>query len=543
MLKSFILAAASFGLASAVTCDDLASSLTFDGVDVTVASSTYHTAGETIPIQGGQSVCYANAYPEIDMCRVAFTVATSETSHNYAEVWLPSGNNPWNGRFMATRNGGLAGCIEYDDMAYMSSLGFATVGDNGGHNSSTTDGTVFLDNEEAIIDYSYRSRHLAVVAAKQIVAQYYNQEAAYSYYVGCSTGGRQGLQSAQMFPEDFDGIMAGSSTSDFNHLSDWTSRFLLITGFGEDDRSMSVNQWAYVHEQVLNQCDEPLDGVADGIIEDPTICQFDASVLLCGTSSDSRCLTSTQVQAVWDVYSELYDQQGNLLFPSLSLGAELVASQQGLFTGSVVGNAYGWISSAIMNDTNWDARSLNQAVYTLGDELDVAHGNVSTWNGDLSAFRDAGGKLMMYHGMADPNVAGENSQRYYLHVASTMGASNDQLDEFFRFYRISGGGHCSSGGAGAWEFGQIAAARAGLHNSIDDLVAWTENGNAPDVITGTKFVNDDPAQGVAFERSHCRFPYRTTYDGSGDADLASSWTCEYIDNWQDCGVGAIPRLC
>lgn len=146
--------------------------------------------------------------------------------------------------------------------------------------------------------------------------------------------------------------------------------------------------------------------------------------------------------------------------------------------------------------------------------------------------------------MADPNIAGENSQRYYLHVAKTMGASDEQLDDFFRFYRISGNGHCSSGGEGAWEFGQIAAARNGKFSAVQQLVDWTEQGIAPDTITGTKFHNDDPSQGVAFERSHCRFPYRTTYKGNGlDPNVTTSWTCEKINNWQECGPGALPRLC
>lgn len=542
LTKSFVLAAASVGLASAASCDDL-NSLISNDVDASIVSCTQISSGDTVSIQGGQSVCAQSAYPEIDLARVVLTIATSPTSHNYVEVWLPSKNNAWNGRLMASRNGGLAGCIEYDDMAYLSSLGFATVGDNGGHNSSTPDGSAFLNNNEAVIDFSYRSRHVAVVAAKQVIKQYYGQAASYSYYVGCSTGGRQGLKSAQDFPDDFDGIMAGSSASDFDHLSDWTSRFLLLTGFGEDDRALSVDQWAFVNQEVLAQCDEPLDGVADGIIEDPTICDFNATVLSCSASTDPRCLTSTQVQTVNDVYSELYDQSGNLLYPSLSLGAELEASQQGLFTGSIIGNARNWIANAIWNNSDWDARTLSQTEYTKADETDILHGNVSAWNGDLSAFREKGGKLMMYHGMADPNIAGENSQRYYLHVASTMNASNDELDNFFRFYRISGNGHCSAGGAGAWEFGQLPAARNGRHNAIYDLMAWTENGTAPEFITGTKFINDDPEQGVAFERNHCRFPYRTTYDGQGNPNDTASWGCEFIDNWQECGPGALPRLC
>lgn len=132
MLKSLFLTAASFGLAAAITCDEFAASLTFEDVDASVASCSYHTAGETIKITGEQSVCFSELETEIDMCRVVLNIATSPTSHNYMEVWLPSGNSPWNGRLMGTYNGGLAGCVEYKDVKYMSSKGFAVMGDNGG---------------------------------------------------------------------------------------------------------------------------------------------------------------------------------------------------------------------------------------------------------------------------------------------------------------------------------------------------------------------------------------------------------------------------
>lgn len=220
-------------------------------------------------------------------------------------------------------------------MAYTSSLGFAVVGDNAGRNQTSYDGVGFWNDNDAVVDWNYRSRHAAVVAGKQVVEQYYGAAHTYAYFLGCSTGGRQGLKSAQEFPEDFDGIIAGSAASDLNHLIDWQGRFYLLTGFGTDDRAMSTEQWDYVHDEVLVQCDEALDGVADGIIEDSSICDFNATVLLCGVSTDSRCLTDVQVTAVDNVYSQLYDQEGNLIFPRLSPGTEADAAADGTLTGSV----------------------------------------------------------------------------------------------------------------------------------------------------------------------------------------------------------------
>ena len=205
----------------AVACAHVCSSLAISDLTVTVNSCNYYSGGSNFTIEGGQSVCASTATAEVDLCRVALSVATSNTSENYMEVWMPT---LWNGRFLATDNKGLAGCVGYSDMAYTSSLGFAVVGDNAGHNATSYDGTAFLNNNEAVLDWVYRSRHAAVVAGKQVVEHHYGRSHSYSYYLGCSTGGRQGLKSAQSYPEDFDGIIAGSPASDVNHLFDWEGR-------------------------------------------------------------------------------------------------------------------------------------------------------------------------------------------------------------------------------------------------------------------------------------------------------------------------------
>ena len=309
-----------------------------------------------------------------------------------------------------------------------------------------------------------------------------------------------------------------------------------------DPRFLTYDQWALVHAEVLVQCDEALDGVADGIVEDPTLCDFNADALVCAADGDSNCLTSRQVSTVYNIFSQLYDSTGLLLFPRLSPGAERQAASFGVITGSFQATFVDWFRYAVYNNASWDPLSLSGADYTEADALDDYHGNVSSFNGDLSGFRDVGAKLLMYHGMADPVVPGEQSQRYYLHVADEMGLGDGDLDEFLRYFRISGGSHCSSGGEGAWAFGQSGPTKDATDSVIDKIVAWVEQGVAPETLNGTKWNNDDPTQGVAFERAHCRFPYRTTYQ-SGNPNVTSSWSCEYIDNWQECGPGSTPRLC
>ncbi|KAK6397684.1 hypothetical protein LTR65_004932 [Meristemomyces frigidus] len=467
------------------------------------------------------------------------------------EVWLPNDNTTaWNGRTMSTDNGGINGCVAYDDMAYVTGMGFAAFGDNSGRNASAYDASGFYENNEVVLDWAYRARHESVIAGKDIVKQFYGEEQSYAYYIGCSAGGAQGLHSAQYFPDDFDGIIAGSAASDFNHLQDWSARFVQLTGNTTDPRFLTEDQWIFVQSYIFAQCDEALDGVDDGIIEDPTICEFDASVIpVCnGTSTDS-CLTSDQITTVYEIFTELYSSTGELLYPALFYGAQVDAFRLGQLSGGVQGIAHDWFLYGVENNTDFDITTLDQSDYAYADSLDEYHGNVSGFSGDLSAFKDAGKKLLMYHGMTDPLVSAGNSQRYYLKVASTLGITdNTEMDDFMRFFRISGMAHCGVGsisGAGAWMFGQNALADIPgvVDNIVTNLVNWVENDDAPETITGTKFWYDEEDLGVEFTRSHCRFPYRTTYDGTGDSTLPSSWGCTYIDDWQTCAVGAHPRLC
>ena len=541
------IASVSASVLSDTYCSNLCSTLSFGNLGVTPYSCQAYSAGDAIPVAGGQTTvgCAAGAKTSVDICRVTLSIATSGSSSNYVEVWLPNGNTTaWNGRTMNTDNGGANGCVHYVDMQYVSGLGFAAIGDNGGHNSSSFDGTWMYQNNEAILDWVYRSRHESVVAGKEIVSQFYGESADYSYYIGCSTGGQQGLHSAQHHPDDFDGIIAGSSAADFNHLQAWSARFIQLTGIAGSATFLTSAQWITVQSAIFAQCDEALDGVADGILEDPTICKFDASVLTEATYN----LTATQVQTVRDVFSELYNTEGQLLYPALLLGSQVDAFRLGQLSGNIQGIAQNFYGDGVHNDSSFDITTLGQADYALADSQDELHGYVSAFNGDLSAFQATGHKLLMYHGMADPLVAGSNSQRYYLKVAKTMGLGNTQLDDFMRLFRISGMAHCGVGGisgAGAWMFGQnLAADPTGIaDNIVDRLVDWVENDNAPETLTGTKFWYDTPSYGVELQRAHCRFPYRTTYNGAGDANLPGSWSCAFIDDWQTCGIDALPRLC
>ena len=515
---------------------------TFNGWDVTPLTCTQRSANTAYDTPSGQSSvsCATSFTPTVDLCQVTLNIKTSGTAETYAEVWLPNGNaTEWNGRSMNTDNGGLNGCIHYVDMTYVTGLGFAAIGDNAGHNGSSFDGTWTMNNNEAIIDWSYRARHAAVEIGKETIDQFYGKPADKSYYIGCSAGGAQGVQSAEKYPEDFDGIISGAAANDFNHLQGWSAHFLTLTGAVGTETFLTAADWTTVQTYVLEQCDEAIDGVADGILEDPTQCKFDETKIpVCSDSVTSSCLTSKQVETVKKVFEPLFDANGALIYPALFPGSQVDAFKLGLLSGTPQGIARDWFRGAVYNSSSFDIATIDAEDIALAQSQDALHGNPSAFSAKLAGFRDAGKKLLMYHGMADPMTSGANAQRYYLKAAKELGASNDELDNFFRLFRISGMAHCGVGGisgAGAWQFGQNGAASSASNNIVSNLVDWVENNKAPDTLRGTKFWYDTPSYGVMFERDHCRFPYRTTFKG-GDLDSTKpeNWTCEKIENWTQC---------
>ncbi len=177
-------------------------------------------------------------------------VVTSNQSEITLEAWLPTN---WTGRFLSTGNGGISGCIQYEDLAYAASMGFATVGANNGHNG--TSGIAFYQNEDVVADFVYRSVHTGVVVGKQVSETYYGAAHNKSYYRGCSTGGRQGLKSIQDVPADFDGVVAGAPAIAFNNLSSWSGHFFTILGNSSSTNFVPTSLWTVIHQEILNQCD------------------------------------------------------------------------------------------------------------------------------------------------------------------------------------------------------------------------------------------------------------------------------------------------
>lgn len=367
--------------------------------------------------------------------------------------------------------------------------------------------------------------HTGVVVGKKISKGFYGKKHNKSYYLGCSTGGRQGFKAAQDYPADFDGIVAGAPAIAFNNLTSWSGHFYTTNGPPGSATFVTQPQWLTVHADVLKQCDT-LDGYKDGIIEDPLLCKYDPSGLLCppGTTNSTTCLSATQVQTVKRVYQPLLNGKGNLVYPRLQPGAEVLASAI-LFNGAPFPYSTDWFQFAVYNNPSWDITKLNTTDYDNAARINP--GNIQTFKGDLSAIKKRGTKVLHWHGQMDAIISSENSPRYYEHVSRTMKLSPSQLDEFYRYFLVSGTGHCS-GGDGASAIGQQTGSVNSLspkENVLMAIVDWVEKGQAPETIIGTRWVNNTQSLGVDYQRAHCKYPKRNQYKGRGDPKAIDSWEC------------------
>ncbi|KAF8510909.1 tannase and feruloyl esterase [Gautieria morchelliformis] len=447
--------------------------------NTTILAATHVAAGTNVTTPGS---CQSIAFSTVAVCRVQAVVNTTATSAVHFEAWLP---DVWFGRFLGLGNGGLGGCIDYVNLDYGTTLHFASVGSDNGHDGS--DGHQFLNSPEIINDFAFRAVHVEAVLGKQIVDAYYGTPHRKSYYLGCSTGGRQGTQAALLFPEDFDGIVGGSPATDFNSLSGQQAILGRFVGAPSHttDAFIPATLWPVISKEILRQCDG-LDGLMDGIITDPDQCTFRPEALLCSasTKNTSECATAPQVAALRNIYQPIFGTQGQLLYTRYDPAAESAGNFINMFSGDIFSIAKNWFAFAIFNDTAHSFDNFGVADIELANAINP--GGITTFNGDLSAFMKRGGKFLTYHGRQDQLISSDNSLRYYNHISSTLSLPN--LDDFYRLFLIPGMDHCS-GGPGAWAFGQGGSAsnvvNATSHNILLAMVDWVEKGEAPDEMIGS----------------------------------------------------------
>ncbi|RDW81449.1 putative feruloyl esterase [Aspergillus mulundensis] len=496
-------------------CESFADEIDTPNVKVNIVS---YVSGSTNLTLDNVATCDQSVAVSSDVCRVAMAVTTSNASEITLEAWFP---RDYAGRFISTGNGGLGGCIQYSDLSYTSGLGFATVGANNGHNG--TSGEPFYKAPEVLEDFVYRSVHTGIVVGKQLTDLFYDEGYDKSYYLGCSTGGRQGFKLAQDFPGELDGIVAGAPAINFVGLLSWSAHFYPITGPVGSATYLSLDEWDLVHEEVLRQCDG-LDGAEDGIIEDTDLCHPNATTLLCspGEASDS-CLTAAQVNTVHEIYAPLLSSNGTLIYPRMQPGGEQYAAPA-MYNGQPFPYSKDWWRYVVYSDPNWNATK-----WTVKDAeaaLRQNPYNIQTWNADLSPLRDAGSKLLTYHGLQDQLISSDDSKLYYHRLLETMGATSSQLDEFYRFFQISGMAHCQSGD-GAYGIGNRAVSDYSTDpedNVLMAMVRWVEEGVPPETIRGAKF-SDGVGSEIEYYRKHCRYPRRNVYKGPGNYTDENAWEC------------------
>ena len=514
--------------------------------DTMITSATDNTTGVFTP-PGSTPITGLPAF-----CRVTASLIPTSDSNIKIEVWLPE--TTWNGRFLGTGGGGFQGVITYGELASGIQNGFAATNSDLGTGSSGcsplycgSDGnmgnplaTAFGDppnpstglfgHPERIKDFGYRAIHLMTVRGKEIANAFYGRNANKAYFAGCSTGGQNALMEAQRFPNDYNGILAGAAAFNRTHLhmaglASWqdthasASRFIL------------PGQMSLINKAVLAQCVGRDGGAStDQFLTDPRDCQFDPKALLCGTGGNvpPACLTADQVTTIQKYYAGTIDpvtgqvinpgsERGNETDNLFALGLEFQENLpepafDGLFYW-VFGAGFGQPGSAV-NFANFDFHS---DVVTVDNQLATVLNAVSS---DLSVFRDHGGKLLMYHGWADPLIPSQSSINYFNALVSAENSDLQQASfgpgdaglgetqKYARLFMVPGMYHCS-GGPGPNVF-----------DALTPLVTWVESGVAPETIVAT---TTPPA--VQMTRPLCVYPKVARYSGSGSPSIAANFTC------------------
>jgi feruloyl esterase len=284
--------------------------------------------------------------------------------------------------------------------------------------------------------------------------------------------------------------------------------------------SLTQLQWSTVQEEVLRQCDG-IDGALDGLIEDPDLCQPILETLICTPGANSStCITGIQANSVRQVLSPFYGPNGTLYYPRMNPGVE--ASSFSLYYNGIAPlYPSQWYQDVVLSNPNW-----NYTTWTLEDAATALAQNpfdIETYDANLTDFQNAGGRILHYHGMQDPLISSESSKLYYRKVAEEMNLAPSQLDEFYRFFTISGMSHCAMG-TGPAAIGQGMRTYAGndaQDNVLMAMVRWVEEGIAPETVRGS-FIEGDR---VAYRRRHCRYPRRNVYRGPGDYKDENAWKC------------------
>ena len=464
--------------------------------NATITSAEFVAAGAASTGRAGRG---GSNEPLPAHCKVAATLTPSPDSHIEMELWLPS--EGWNGKFLAMGNGAWAGNISLDAIAVGLRRGYATASNDTGHTGGSA--SFAVGHPEKLVDFAYRAMHEMAVQSKTIIRAFYGRAPQLSYYQGCSTGGRQGMMEAQRYPEDFDAIIAGAPVYNMVHLN-VSQVGLQVEMLKNPERLVPAEKKTMFANAVLAACDER-DGVKDGIVNNPRACTFDPAVLACKEGDRADCLTGAQVESARSVWAAVKTKSGELVYPGRSPGFE--SGWRVPVPGAPLNPLFTDMPRFIgRQDANWDPMT-----FDLEKDLALALKNagfVEANDANLAKFKARGGKLLLYHGWADPGPAPENTINYYDAVNKKLGGTQD---DWMRLFLMPGVGHCG-GGVGPDQADFLGA-----------LEQWREKGVAPPQINASRPAGRGAS--TPMSRPLCPFPQVARYKGSGSSNDAANFSC------------------
>jgi len=463
-----------------------------------------------------------------DYCRIIGTVAPSVGF----ELRLPERH--WNGRFLMSGCGAYCGEILADRDGYANAInfalerGYAVAKSDSGHQGSRVRTVWAMDNPTGEVLYAHAWVPLATDAARRILRKYYGRAERFAYFAGCSNGGRTALRVAQSYPALYDGIVSGCPTIDLAGAAGlqglWLTRVLQSA---DGELLLTPDKIPLLAEAVRDRCDH-LDGLRDRIISRPEACDFDPASLLCEQGGDGTgCLTQAEATAAAQLYRGVIDKTGHQVYPGLPYGSEPYWQQ------SIVGttNSGHWYLAELGNDFFRYLAFPDDpgADYSADDfslehdlaELEFSRELFNADSTDLSSFRASGGKLLLYHGLADPIIVPQQSIDYYRAVIERMG-SRQTVQEFFRLFLIPGADHC-------WA---MTGEAPDLFDPLQVIEEWVEQDKPPRQIKAYQFLDDGKrvtGRQPLRTRPLCPYPLRARYDGQGSPFVAQSFVCEEPD--------------
>lgn len=439
-------------------------------------------------------------------CRVTGSIKPTPESDIRFELWLPQPEQ-WNSKFLQTGNGGAAGSIDYYSLIDPLARGYAVANTDTGHVGGNADFSWAVDQPEKLIDYQYRATHELTRVGKAITAAHYDHAPDKSYWLGCSTGGRQGLKEAQRYPEDYDAVVAGAPASNWIALK----AFSVLKENNVGPNGIAANKLQLLKEAAIAACDTN-DGVADRVITEPGKCGFDPASLACPNEAGAECLSTAEIAAANRVYAGVVNNAGEILMPGTGPGSEIL--WQAHMWGFNIGTSY--LRHVVFNDPEWDP-----ATFDIESDLALARsqdaGATDAMDPDLSAFVERDGKLIVFHGTTDGLIPYGNSVNYHESVIDALG--QETVDDNVRLYLLPGIDHCDGGeGAGNVDF-------------LSALENWVERGQAPGALNAEYIGSVQSKSGASaatrepFTRIVCPYPQVARYKGTGDEDNATNYSC------------------